>query len=1383
MKVIRSIIKTLFILTIIIGSFNVYGYNLKYKAEATDVTNNGYPTCEITTFVQPSAATLSDYNSHIGDANADGWIAGGGSDTARLGGRRDYASFMFVFRLSGNFTVYNPGFAQSSSSNNIYYDSYDGYIDSGFDSIYSLHGNAANIPNDQGTRTSQYMSMSITDTSRVILERWKVIKSNGVLIDVYGLTGKAIGELVQKFGANALSKTGIKFSSILRTRDERFADPNKRDYSAFFTENKDYMDTAWVYFECTVRRWNSGGRGFTDPNVWMPYGTSDYKPGASIANEFDNILVVPALEKESIKRQIYVNHVDEDGNVIPGFENSSLNLVDSQNKIVGTRSNAGPANGYQEYYTIYGDEGIAVRKSSKTQVGEYTYQFLHGKSGSGSTLSSAAGNMQISTSFWNVPYTFRTNTNKINDFVVVNLVYKKIPPIDMGLGPLQLVGRLEFINVKDAEYMNSTSGPDLDYIPSTKQLTPYAQSAYPYIVRALRYESRNQTQSATSTVTAYVLYKWDEWVYSHGDARQLVCTKIEHTHSAGCYKYDSKGNRILVCTIPEHTHTGIWGSCYAHKHDSTCDWYLRERSAILNRTFTYTVPYKHTWYQITNFKMYRISKLEVYDNEDNIGGTLFGGGTYTVNPSGDYEDRFDNSRGIISGQMVVNFPSKSYSLPTVDISKSKPANNWSIPSGTVVSSQQTSNSLASSEINQETYLSASTTTGLQITYTYGNDYVELDGMTNMLNQNSRSWSEYITKNTDSYVRNLDSTKTGSGSLNGSDISYTSNLMSYMKPTAKQTTYKDFAPNYQTVPVNRENGLRQLSGKIFYEVTQNPKYNVGSTSFDSTDSTYRLNHLVRVTSVDFGNYDKVYENGNVNKVNVLTPVNFGTFQLVTDEKVDHSTGAGDSTILQKNAEFVITPTTAGSTTAGYRVNDTREFIEGFYFVFDFNIMIDNDKDNYYETLVPALKPIYISGRNASIKAKTTDSFGSGSADQLTNSVKIVAVTKNATDALKNFYSNSTFSSTKYMDYDYNVVRNTNVQNESGLLRRADIKNDAYHAIYKRITTRNLGRIFDFAITDCTDIAFKDVFRKTDTENVNNHISVSYYSGFKQWDLYSQEYNRMVGRTNIGTVIRTILPLGPYTNTNTRYVNAPKIGYRIAFDLKTTGFMSANNANNTRRVEITPSYYYISKDGKTFDNNIKLYFKSANGNYVNFASSGYTIYYKPNDGYRYLRNSAYTDIYTSMSTKLEPLSVSDTIVLKNTAMSMNNTSFIQAWYGEFKLPNSTIAVSNVAGNVHNNINNPYSDGYIGVIFDVKCIDTGAGGFTLSYNTPDKSASSQTNTSQWDYEGFMNFDSPGSPATTISYKLENGTWQVNDATYQKIKGTVILFDMDNRAASDFE
>ncbi len=1385
----KSLIKTLFILTIFISSFSIYGYNLKYKAETTNIKEDkGYYGCEITLGAQASKDTIDEYDDRIGETDKDGWLPGGGSDRDTSGGYYDFDSFAYVFRLSGDFTEYKSEFVKSGTSNNIYYDTYPIAIDSGFDSVSDFKGVKANVPENQGNRTNGYLTMSLTDSSRVIHSRWKVLKPNNVVIVVYNLTSKAVGELVEKFGIKALSKEGIKFSNILRTKDDRFDDPKSKIYSKFFKENKSYMDTAWVYYQMTVGRWNSGGRGFVETDIWTSYGTGKYKPGASVANLFDNTLIIPVVEKESIKRQIYINHIDEKGNILPGFENSKLNLVDLQNKVIGTKDNAGPSNGFKEYYTITGDEGIIVKKSDKTKIGEDEYQFLRGESGVGTTLKIAKETLKISKNVWQLPYTFRTNPKEVDDFVVVNLVYKKItpppppPPIYSGLPPLEIIGRLVFTNKKDNEYINSTSGDILDYIPSTKQLTPYVQDAYPYIVRALRYTTKTEERNITASSTANIQYGWDEWVYSHGNARKFICKKVEHTHILSCYGYSPKGKFVLKCKITPHTHTD-W-ECYEHKHDSTCDWYLQEKSSSTYKSFYYSLPYKHTWFEIENFKMYRISKVEVYDNQDNVGGTLFGGGTYTIATSSKYESRFNNSRGLVKKTLIVSFPSTSYYLQNVNVSKAKPSNNYSTSSGTTVSSQSDAYSIAVNNLSKETHLSASNATSLTISYRYGNDYVELDGSSDMLRENYKTWSERISKESDSNVRDLNSTKEGPGKVNGSDIKYTYNLMQYMKPPkTKQTNFEDFTPNYQTVPENRENGLRLLKGKIFYKVSTDGKYNLGSTSFTSTDATYKLDNLVNVNSPDFKDYDKLYENNDVNKVNVLTPINFGSFQLVTNEKVDHSTGAGNSTILQKNAEFEIKPTIVGSTTAGYNIIDTREFVEGFYFTFDFNIMVDNNNDKYYETLIPALKPIYVAGKYASIKAKTTDNFGSASADQLTNSIKIVAVTRNSTEALKDFYSNINFLSTQYMNPDNNKVSTTNVQNQNGLLTREDIINDSFHAIYRKITTRNLGRVFDFAVTDCSDIAFKDVFRRPISETVNEHNTAAYYAGYKKWDLYSQEYNKMVGRTNIGSTIKSILPLGPYKHLSGKYIAAPKMGYRISFDLKTTGYMAANNSDNNRRVEITPSYYYISKDGKILDNNIKLYFKNSSGNYIDFKTSGYTIYYKPNDGYRYLRNSIYTDIYTSMSTKLEPITVTNKIVLYNSAMSMSNNSFIQSWYGEFKLPNSTIAISNVNGNVHKNINNPYSDGYIGVIFKIQCIDTGVGGFTLSYDTEDKSASSSTNTSQWDYEGFMGFSSPGNAANSISYKLEKGIWNLNNTTYNKVKGTVALFDLDNRAANDFE
>jgi len=1229
-------------------------------------------------------------------------------------------SYIFA-PLNQYFTSYNSGFDTSSSngsSNNIYYDSSPNTIDAWSDSFIGFTGVAANIPENQSVNTSGHMSMSKSDPSRVSLIAWKVTAS-GVRIDVWGLTETAVTELTQRFTAPTLN-TGIRFSNVLRTQDERI--------------NGSYMDTAWRFFQSTVGYWYSDGRGFIQTQLWMANNTGTYKRGASVANEYDNILTIPVMDTD-VKRDIYINHVDETGAVIPGFQNSSLNMVSPAST---TRANGGPMSGFQEYYRITGTEQIAVRKSSQTAIGTTTYTFQYGKAGSASTLAAAITAAQNSSNVWSAsddPRTFGINANNTDDFLVVNLVYRKYtpPPPTQVLPDLQIIGRLCFINTT-SDYIGSTSGGSLDYIPSTKTLTPYAEGAYPYAVRAIRYDTKFDVLSSSATVTINIAYSWQWWEYEHHDT-----TSCSGTPS--------------VCTT---------------SHTSACGYYTRTGSSSMTKSFTYIVPYRHTYFDITNFKMYRISRLEVYDTNSNVGGILFGGGTYTVNPSSTYESKF--GRGKIDKTLTVTFPSKTYSLASIYKSSPSPS-----------SGQSAATAAAQAAMDATTSIIAADHEDLRITYQYDNDYVELDGMETMLQRNYRTWNEHINKVSDpTNERQLNSTKTGIGSANTANLDYTSNLMNFMRPPSdRRTSNSDFTPNYQTVPANRENGIRHLKGKIYYSISTNSNYNVGGTTFASTDATYTLNNPMNLTNLDFEDESKEYVDTDVNKVNVLTPINYGTFQLETAKIVDHTSGAGTSTVLQKNAEFTITPAIAGSSTGGYNLSNTREFVKGYYFIFNFNII-------YNGGLVEAFTPIYRSGNSTTLTAKTTDSFDSGSASQLTNSVKIVAISTNITTLLQQIMDNATFSFYNYMDVDNNKVRNTSVQNQPNLLSRTDIVSDSYHTMYRIITTKNIGRIFDFAVTDCTDLAFKDVFRKPVGLNVNETAATSYYSGYKKWNLYSSEYNEMIDRpsTEIGTIPQTILPLGPYKNTNTKYINAPKMGYRISFDLKTTGYIANNNVNNSRIVEITPRYYYISKDGKTFDDNLKLYYKSSSNNYVDFASSNYLIYFKPNDGYRYLRNSAYTDVYTSMSTKLEPLSISSKITLTSKMMNTNNTSFIQSWYGEYKLPNSTIAISKVAGNINNNVNNPYKDGYIGVIFDIRSIDIG--GQTIIYDTRDKSSTTAYNTSQWDYEGFMNFKTPGSQmdvATPLRYQLEKYMWVINDAMYQKIKGTVVLFDLDNRASNDFE
>ena len=78
-------------------------------------------------------------------------------------------------------------------------------------------------------------------------------------------------------------------------------------------------------------------------------------------------------------------------------------------------------------------------------------------------------------------------------------------------------------------------------------------------------------------------------------------------------------------------------------------------------------------------------------------------------------------------------------------------------------------------------------------------------------------------------------------------------------------------------------------------------------------------------------------------------------------------------------------------------------------------------------------------------------------------------------------------------------------------------------------------------------------------------------------------------------------------------------------------------------------------------------------------------------------------------------------------------------------------------------------------------------ISYNTNNKNASPNENTSQWDYEGYLGFNSCGSEykeTDNLSIQLEKGTWKIkNNSMYSLVKSTVVLFDLDNRAANDFD
>ncbi len=334
---------------------------------------------------------------------------------------------------------------------------------------------------------------------------------------------------------------------------------------------------------------------------------------------------------------------------------------------------------------------------------------------------------------------------------------------------------------------------------------------------------------------------------------------------------------------------------------------------------------------------------------------------------------------------------------------------------------------------------------------------------------------------------------------------------------------------------------------------------------------------------------------------------------------------------------------------------------------------------------------------------------------------------------------------------------------------------------------VNRIYDFRVTDVKDLDWKNVFRNnTSATFVNQHSGIAYYAGINKWNTNNPaEYNQIIGRSSdeIGTTPARILPVGPYKNTDTTYISAPKMGYRFSFDLKVTG-----TASDKKYVKITPSFYYISKDGKTLyseytsgKEGIYLFYKNNNGQYVRIgsASDNYRIQFTPNDGYRALIQ---TDI-KNLNSKVVTLGSLTSLKLnctETTTVSENDAAI--TYYGEYKLPNSTIAVK-VNSNGKYDINKPLTNGYIGVVFDIQAHE--ADGVDLVYGKNSYKAEDaktyQENTSQWDYEGYLGISKPGEKYST-TLKLEKGTWNIDNATYNKIKGTVILYDTDQRASNDF-
>lgn len=591
-------------------------------------------------------------------------------------------------------------------------------------------------------------------------------------------------------------------------------------------------------------------------------------------------------------------------------------------------------------------------------------------------------------------------------------------------------------------------------------------------------------------------------------------------------------------------------------------------------------------------------------------------------------------------------------------------------------------------------------------------------------------------------------------------------------------------NFDTIIKNSENGVRKFSSKVTY------------TNFSINANTGKTGSSPFNDNVYYS--DENGEKENDQAVNYYSPVNVNEY--ITKRFEAESTTSSATNGSYSGYVNVYTPITVESDifVNGIKTNTIKQFQEfdihinpkigdakynmqsdtlkkysyGYYVKFDFDVVGVKINGKLYNggSVVKAgewikqIIPHDIDG-NATLTAKTyyTESGNNTFISEKNNGYTIRAVAMNTPNSIRlnslgfNLVSDtctdtSTSEQCKFIKSIYNQCSDT------GYFKETD----------NNVTVEQL--LFDFRITDVKDINYKSVFRRT-SGNATNHTGTVYYSGYKETVFNGEKDTiyKLRKTTQIGSNVKKVLPMGPYKNTNTSYVKAPKLGYRFSFDLKLAGTYT-----NNKQIKITPTFYYISKNGdynSILDEYTKgkkgiyLFYENSDGKYVRVGSSSdkYIMSYIPNDLYRLKA----TNIGTS---HLKTSSVTNTLktvtLTAYTNTTVDTSGGMITWYGEYKLPNSTIAVE-VDENGKYNINKPLTNGYIGVRFNIEETTSKA-----NYNE------------QWEKEGYLNYDDKLTTYKTLTLRLEKGTLKLNTKDqYNKIKGTVMLYDIDQRADTDFD
>ncbi|MEK4488009.1 DUF5704 domain-containing protein [Psychrobacillus sp. FSL H8-0484] len=357
--------------------------------------------------------------------------------------------------------------------------------------------------------------------------------------------------------------------------------------------------------------------------------------------------------------------------------------------------------------------------------------------------------------------------------------------------------------------------------------------------------------------------------------------------------------------------------------------------------------------------------------------------------------------------------------------------------------------------------------------------------------------------------------------------------------------------------------------------------------------------------------------------------------------------------------------------------------------------------------------------------------------------------------------------------------------------------AAHVVTDTIEVDVVGRLYDFRVTDVLDYNWESVFRTT--KGLIEHTGNYYWTGKNSIDGLLR-----------GNQDPFVLPIRQGSHPEGYKNVAVKTGYQFKFDMKTKGDMRNQNDG----VHITPTFYFVDKDGKN-RRKVDVYYHNDANYFVKIGSpkdkeyrmvtlneplrnvpkaqlnNTADYYYRHADNYGYtteknqqfistfIRNferdyskkehatGTYGDqiLHWKLRTFIGPLA--NTVPTSAMIPQADAISSEQQWYGEYSLPAEVYVVDegkDIAGyGLTNRLNKSHPiflrDGYLIVNFDIESIQNG------DLSKPHLQYINAELTNQWQREGFKySFTDP------YGY------------TFPLIDGDVIFYHGDQSSLDDF-